>query len=147
MARRARPLLLRSEPAPGVHARLVRIAAVLDFRHIDPRRLACVRTYGSQANALARISGLPLLFQQALKRRAHYVIEVMMPAFGRLSRAQQDRVLIHELLHIPATFSGGLRSEGSTPLRTHHTVNRLYREFLKNRSASRARRRSGRKQP
>lgn len=69
-----------------------------------------------------------------------------MPAFGRLPRAQQDRVLIHELLHIPATFSGGLRSEGSASLRTYHTVNRLYRVFLKNR-ASRARRRSGRNSP
>ncbi len=124
---------LRWEPAPDIRRRLVRIARAVGFRHVDPRRLFAVRTHGSRANALARIWGLSAIFQQALRLPALYVVEVMIPAFDRLSRAEQDRVLIHELLHIPTTFSGSLRPEQSAHFRTHHTVSRLYRLYLANR--------------
>ena len=101
--------------------------------------MTCLRTYGSRANALARIWGLSQIFQQALNLKAHYVVEVMMPGFGRLSRAEQDRVLIHELLHVPSTFSGGLRPEESPRVRiSHRTVNRLYRLYLRNRRRTRS---------
>ncbi|MDR7500808.1 MAG: putative metallopeptidase, partial [Armatimonadota bacterium] len=122
---------MRWQPAPDIHRRLVRIARALGFDHVDPRRVHCLRVFGSRANAYARIWGLPQIFQRALRVRAHYVVEVLMPDFGRLSRAQQDRVLIHELLHIPRTFSGGLRPERAPRFAiTHHTVSRLYRQYL-----------------
>ncbi len=90
-----------------------------------------MRTYGSRANAYAQIWGLARIFQHALRLRARYVVEVMMPAFGRLPRAEQDRVLIHELLHIPTTFSGGLRPERTPTFRiTDYKVNRLYQTYL-----------------
>ena len=124
---------LRWEPAPDIRRRLVHIARAVGFRHIDPRRLFAVRTYGSRANALARIWGLSPIFQQALRLPALYVVEVMTPDFNRLSRAEQARVLIHELLHIPTTFSGNLRPEQSRHFRTRHAVSRLYRLYLANR--------------
>ncbi|MDQ7828903.1 MAG: putative metallopeptidase [Armatimonadota bacterium] len=134
---------MRWQPAPDIHRRLVRIARALGFDHVDPRRVHCLRVFGSRANAYARIWGLPQIFQRALRVRAHYVVEVLMPDFGRLSRAQQDRVLIHELLHIPRTFSGGLRPERAPRFAiTHHTVSRLYRQYLtaaRGRSAGRRR--------
>src|SRR3990170_1748953 len=92
---------LRWEQAPDIRRRLVRIARAVGFRHVDPRRLVAVRTYGS--------------------------------------RAEQDRVLIHELLHVPITFSGSLRPEQSRHFRTHHTVSRLYRLYLANRRRDGAR--------
>jgi len=126
-----RPAGLRWEPAPDIRARLVRIAAALEFRHVDLPRLAAVRTFGSRANALARIWGLPGIFQFALRQPAWYVVEVIMPDFARLPRAEQDRVLIHELLHIPTTFSGGLRPERSPGFSiTSRTVDRLYQLYL-----------------
>src|SRR3989304_1828651 len=94
---------LRWEPAPDIRRRLVRIARAVGFRHVDPRRLVAVRTYGSRANALARIWGLSPIFQQALRLSALYVVEVMIPAFARPPPAAQDRVLVHELLHVPIT--------------------------------------------
>lgn len=100
---------------------------------MDLRRLAAVRTYGSRANALARIWGLPGIFQYAMRQPARYVVEVMMPDFARLGRAEQDRVLIHELLHIPTTFSGGLRPERSPRFSINRTVDRLYRLYLRRR--------------
>ncbi len=121
---------MRWEPAPDLHARLERMVRVLDFGHVDVGRVHCLRLYGARANAWARIWGLPLVFQHALKIPAAYVIEFLCPAFDRLPRDQQDRVIIHELLHIPTTFSGGVRPERSRSLRIdRRTVERYYRRY------------------
>ncbi|MDQ7819134.1 MAG: putative metallopeptidase [Armatimonadota bacterium] len=118
-------------PAGDLAARLRRIVAALRLDYIDPARVRCVRVTGSRANALARIWGLPPVFQRALRLPAHYVIEFMVPAFDRLRREEQDRVIIHELLHIPRTFSGGIRPESSPPLRiSRRTVEQYYRQYL-----------------
>lgn len=117
--------------AGDIHARLRRIARALALEYVEPARIHCVRVSGSRANALARIWGLPPIFQDALRLRPHYVIEFMVPAFDRLSRQEQDRVIIHELLHIPKTFSGGIRPERSASLNINRrTVERYYRQYL-----------------
>src|SRR2546425_4678690 len=103
-------------PARDIFSRLRRILRALDLAYIDAGRIHCVRVWGSRANALARIWGLPPIFQEALRLRAHYVIEFMVPTFDRLPREEQDRVIIHELLHIPRSFSGGIRPERSPSL-------------------------------
>jgi len=117
--------------APDVQARLRGIARALGLAYIDPARIRCVRVEGARANALARIWGLPHVFQGALHLAPCYVIEFMVPAFDRLSRQEQDRVIIHELLHIPRTFSGGIRPERSPSLAINQrTVERYYRQYL-----------------
>lgn len=117
--------------AADVHARLHQIIQALGLGYIDPRRIRCLRVRGSRANALARIWGLPPVFQDALELEPHYVIEFMMPAFDRLPREEQDRVIIHELLHIPRTFSGGIRPERSRSLNINRrTVERYYRQYI-----------------
>lgn len=118
-------------PAPDVHTRLSAIAQALALVYVDPARVHCVRVQGSRANALARIWGLPPVFQDALGLRPQYVIEFMVPVFDQLPREEQDRVIIHELLHIPRTFSGGIRPERSRSLNINHrTVERYYRQYL-----------------
>ncbi|OLC28728.1 MAG: hypothetical protein AUH31_08260 [Armatimonadetes bacterium 13_1_40CM_64_14] len=118
-------------PARDIFSRLRRILRALDLAYIDPSRIHCVRVWGSRANALARIWGLPPIFQDALRLRAHYVIEFMVPTFDRLPREEQDRVIIHELLHIPRSFSGGIRPERSPSLSINtRTVERYYRQYL-----------------
>ncbi|MGH2453482.1 MAG: putative metallopeptidase [bacterium] len=142
--RRGQAEPLRWRAAPDLQVRLRRIAATLDFRHVDPTRLRVVRTYGSRANAHAQIWGLARIFQRVLRLRARYVVEVLMPAFGRLSRAEQDRVLIHELLHIPTTFSGALRPERTRTFRiTAAKVNKLYDRYRAARRRRTPRRRRG----
>ena len=117
--------------ARDIHSRLRRIVRALGLSYIDSKRIRCARVLGSRANALARIWGLPLVFQDALRLQPHYVIEFMVPAFDRLPREEQDRVIIHELLHIPRTFSGGIRPEHSPSLNiSRHTVERYYRQYL-----------------
>jgi predicted metallopeptidase len=118
-------------PADDIHSRMRRIVRALGLMYIKPTRIRCVRVSGSRANALARIWGLPPIFQDALRLHPHYVIEFMVPAFDRLARREQDRVIIHELLHIPRTFSGGIRPERSPSLSINNwTVERYYRQYL-----------------
>lgn len=118
-------------PARDIFSRLRRILRALDLAYMDAGRIHCVRVWGSRANALARIWGLPPIFQEALRLRAHYVIEFMVPTFDRLPREEQDRVIIHELLHIPRSFSGGIRPERSPSLSINtRTVERYYRQYL-----------------
>jgi predicted metallopeptidase len=123
---------MRWEPAPDLHARLVDIAATLGFEHVQSAHVHCARVFGARANAWARIWGLPAIFQNVLDLPASYVVEFLCPAFDQLPEDEQDRVLIHELLHIPRTFSGSVRPEASPNLRINRTtVNRYYRAYLK----------------
>ena len=78
-----------------------------EFGHVDVRRVVCFRSRGSKARIYARIWSMPGIFQAALGIEAHYVIEVV-ERYDRSSREEQERTLIHELLHIPKTFSGAL---------------------------------------
>jgi len=113
------------------HNRLQRIVGVLGFTHVDPARVFCVRGYGSTSEAWARIWGLPSLWQQVLGTRPAYVVEIIEPEFSRLPQDDQDRVLIHELLHIPRTFSGAIRPHRTPTFRiTRSTVEQYYRRYL-----------------
>ena len=123
------------------HTRLQRIADALGFTHVDPSRIFCVRGYGSTSEAWARIWGLPSLWQQVLGTRPAYVVEIIEPEFSRLPPDEQDRVLIHELLHIPRTFSGAIRPHRTPTFRiTRRTVEGFYQRYLTNihRAGSRA---------
>lgn len=76
--------------------------------HINPARVFCFRSRGAKTRAYARIWGLARIFQQALAIQPAYVIEVISEKFDKLPSDKQDMVLVHELLHIPKTFSGAL---------------------------------------
>ena len=94
--------------APDVQMELGRIVVALDFIHIKPENLVAFRSLGSKSRAIARIWSLPKIWQLALKKEAHYCIEVISERFDRLPSQDKEKVLIHELLHIPNNFSGAL---------------------------------------
>lgn len=122
---------MRWELCPKTHRRLARIVDALEFSHVDPARIFCVRGYGSTSEAWARIWGLPALWQQVLGIGPAYVVEIIEPEFGRLPEAEEDRILIHELLHIPRTFSGAIRPHRTPTFSiTRRTVERYYQRFL-----------------
>jgi predicted metallopeptidase len=97
------------EVAPDVQAMLEDIVRLLpdDFAHVDTRRVVCYRSRGSTARIYARIWSLPGIWQAALGVEAHYVIEVV-ERFDREATAEKEKTILHELLHIPKTFSGAL---------------------------------------
>ena len=97
------------EVAPDVQKDLEEIVRLLpdDFAHVDPRRVVCFRSRGSTAKIYARIWSLPGIWQAALGIEAHYVIEVV-ERYDRQPKEEQEKTLLHELMHIPKTFSGAL---------------------------------------
>ena len=94
--------------ALDIQGRVERIVEVLGLGHVDQFRIICMRSKGSTANAYARIWNLPRIWQKALGVKTYYIIEVLSENFDPLSLEEQDKVLIHELMHIPKTFSGAL---------------------------------------
>ncbi|MCS4541996.1 MAG: putative metallopeptidase [Euryarchaeota archaeon] len=96
------------EFALDVKEKIEQIVDLLEFKHIDTKRIVCMRSYGSKSWANARIWSIPRIWQKALNIPPRYVIEVLSMHFDNLSETDQEKVLIHELLHIPKTFSGAL---------------------------------------
>ena len=93
---------------PDLHHEVEKIVNTLNLSYIDPGRIVVFRSLGSKSRAKARIWSFPRIWQQALNVSPHYCIEVLEEKFRKLSHDDQNRVLIHELLHIPKTFSGAL---------------------------------------
>lgn len=114
--------------------RVKKILKKIDLPHIEIKQIVCFRSYGSTSKARARIWSLPRIWQKALKVKPHYCIEVLAEKFDKMSKVNQTKVLIHELLHIPKTFSGALlphRGRGRVSIDAK-AVNKLYKEYKKN---------------
>ncbi len=97
--------------APDVKMLADEISDCLDLFHVVPQFVYCYRSTGSKSKRIiARIHGLGKLWQEALRKPPIYVIEVLSERYDKLSKADKEKTLIHELLHIPKGFSGGFRS-------------------------------------
>lgn len=96
------------EPAHDVQIRIPKLVELLEFDHIVPENIVCMRSVGATARAYARIWSLPQIWQKAMGMEPHYVIEVLSQHFDKQTKEEQDKTLIHELMHIPKTFSGAL---------------------------------------
>lgn len=96
--------------APDVKAMVDRIVAQLGFRHIDLNGIHCYRSINSKSkHTVARIHNFSKLWQRALDRPANYLIEVIAERYDKLTYEEKEKVIIHELLHIPKGFGGGFR--------------------------------------
>ena len=94
---------------PELHIRTLKIARQL-FPHVKDDRLKCFRSIGSSSRGtIARCHTLGKLMQLTIGVPAHYGIEFISEQFDKLSKEEQDKVIIHELMHIPKSFGGGFR--------------------------------------
>ena len=84
----------------------------LGLGYIDGARVYGAVSRGSRSTAYARIWGLPSPFVRLGICRASYVIELVYENARSLGCEELLAVLVHELLHIPRSFSGGLRGHG-----------------------------------
>lgn len=97
------------EPAPDVEVLMRQIVSRVDqFPYIDPERVHCMRSFGATSRAYARIWSFPKIWQMALNKEPHYVIEVLSHYYDKLHPDEKTRTIIHELMHIPKNFSGAL---------------------------------------
>jgi len=122
------------EMAPDVERKVAEIVEVLSYGHINEYRLFCMRSRNATARAYARIWNLPDIWQKALGVGTFYIIEVLSQHFDGLSEEEKEKVLIHELLHIPKTFSGALRPHGGKVKINNRTVGELYKVYKERKS-------------
>ncbi len=100
---------MKYEYAPDIKERTDDIVKTLGMEHVDLERIECLRSFGSSTRrTIARCHTIGKLMQKAMKTKAFYAIEFL-EIFDKMKREEQDKVIIHELLHIPKTFGGGFR--------------------------------------
>ena len=101
------------------------------FPNINVENVKVVVCKKCRSKAVARIYALPSIWRFVLNADPMYVIEVIDQNFSMLSEDEKIKVLIHELLHIPKNFSGGLRPHGKYV--NSFVVEKLFREYLRRR--------------
>lgn len=121
------------EQAPDIKKRALKLVTALEMDSVLFERLFFYRSYGSKSRAYARTWGLPKLWQHALGVEPGYIIEVLSNYFDKLSSRDQDKVILHELTHIPKNFSGALvphtrRRKGSF----HQKLDKLIDKYFDN---------------
>ena len=109
-----------------------RIIETLSLGYVDQNRLHFYRSRGSSSRRVqARIHGMGRIWFDALGMSPHYIIEVISEEFDRLADDEREKVVIHELMHIPKKFSGGfVPHRGRINKRTVEKMHRTYREAL-----------------
>ncbi len=104
-----------------------------EINWLQASRIFTYRSYGSKTRAYARTWGLPSLWQRALDVTPAYIIEVISEHFDKLSEVDRDKVLLHEIMHIPKNFSGALTPHIRRGKRNfHRKVEELISVYLRN---------------
>lgn len=94
--------------APDVKRRILHLTRELEIDWVKTSSIYCVRSHSANTRAYARIWGLARIWQEALKVKPSYVLEVISEKYDELSEFERDKVLLHEITHIPKNFSGSL---------------------------------------
>jgi predicted metallopeptidase len=115
--------------AKDLHQIVEELIRTLRMQHVASERVICFRSHGSKSrNVIARCYPLSKIWQQALDLPAYYIIEVISERFDPLSQEERIKVMIHELMHIPLCFGGGLRPHKNCV--TRRAVEEKYRLYL-----------------
>lgn len=96
--------------AKDIKNQIKKLVNQLKMTHIKINNIHCIRSYDAKTRAIARIWGMSKLFKEVAGIDPHYIIEVNTKRFDKLSEREKIKTLIHELMHIPKTFSGALLS-------------------------------------
>jgi len=118
---------MKYEDAPDLQKIADEISEFL-FPHVIIDRVKCFRSYGSSTKrTIARCHALGKLMQKAIGVKAYYALEFLSEKFDRMSKEDQIKTIIHELMHIPGTFGGGFRHHDYV---CEKNVNLLYKTYL-----------------
>lgn len=117
--------------APDIKRRLLHLTKELGLSWVSIQNIHAFRSNNSSSRAYARIWGLSRVWQMALGQSPAYIIEVLSEKFDRLNEKEKDKVLLHEIAHIPKNFSGSLlphiRRRGKRNF--HDRVEELYANY------------------
>lgn len=116
-------------PAEDVQLLVKDVIESLSLTFIDPNRVLCFRSKGSKSRRIvARCYSLSKIWQKALYLPSFYIIEVISEHYDDLSEEERVKVMIHELMHVPKCFGGGLRPHSGCV--TRRAVEENYRRYL-----------------
>jgi predicted metallopeptidase len=101
---------MQYKPAPEIKRQIKVLVKNLNFSHIKVNQIHCIRSFDAKTRAVARIWGMAKIFHEVVGIEPNYIIEVNAKRFDKLSDRDKIKTLIHELMHIPKTFSGALLS-------------------------------------
>jgi predicted metallopeptidase len=111
------------------------LAKSLQLEHLTTGRIYAYRSTNSKTRAYARIWGLSYLWQKTLKVPPTYIVEVLSEHYDDLPDTEKDKVLLHELTHIPKNFSGALVPHIRHGKRSfHRKVDELISRYFMNKS-------------
>jgi predicted metallopeptidase len=120
---------IKYELDESIMARIYDIAKTLNMEHIKLSGIYALRSRGTGSRrTIARCHALSKIWQLALGINAVYLIEVISEKFDKMSREEQDKVLIHELMHIPMSFGGGFKHHDFV---TGRNVEKIYEHYAK----------------
>ena len=121
------------QEASDIKKRAIKLIRTLKIGWLNTSQLHFFRSFNSTSRAYARIWGLSKIWQKALNVNASYIIEVLSEHYDKLPDREKDKVLLHEIAHIPKNFSGSLlphiRRRGKRNF--HERVEDLYAQYLK----------------
>ncbi len=110
---------MKYDLAPDIKTKIIALTTESHFDFIDPSKIHCIRSFDAKTRAIARIWGMSKLFTEVAGIPAQYIIEVNSKRFDKLPEREKVKTLIHELMHIPRTFSGALLPHRGP----HHRIN------------------------
>ncbi|OGK13742.1 hypothetical protein A3A93_05365 [Candidatus Roizmanbacteria bacterium RIFCSPLOWO2_01_FULL_38_12] len=120
---------MKYEKAPEIKKQIKYLVSSLKMDHIKVKNIHCIRSFDVKTRAIARIWGMPKLFNEVVGIEPNYIIEVNAKRYDKQNEREKIKTLIHELMHIPKTFSGALLSHRGP----HHRINdREVEKILKN---------------
>ncbi len=123
--------------APDIKKRINHLLRAVRIDWVNPYNIITFRSTNANTRAIARIWGLGKIWQQALKLEPHYVVEVISEKYDKLPEFEQDKVLLHEITHIPKNFSGSLVPHIRRGKRNFHDqVHELVDQYLRSKRNS-----------
>lgn len=122
--------------APDILGRVRALVELLKIEWIDTNQIFCFRSVEANTRAYARIWGLSRIWQRVLKVKPTYIIEVISEKFDSLPETEKNKIILHELTHIPKNFSGSLvphfRNRRNSRPSFEDKVHDLVSQYLKN---------------
>tara|TARA_Y100000310_G_scaffold334097_1_gene413026 strand:- start:6739 stop:7113 length:375 start_codon:yes stop_codon:yes gene_type:complete len=96
--------------SPEWTAIALNLSRQLELEYIDLDRVVVIESQGSKTKrTIARIHALGKVMQLGMGQKAFYTIELITERFNKMSKEEKIKTIIHELMHIPASFGGGFR--------------------------------------